>query len=188
MMGYSHMFYGVDLEQLREIPGSDDRTLYQKISGGEDSLETDERDALKRIIKGNCQHEEGTKHLYGYALKAICEEIGEMVGEDVYAVRDHPYKSKLIANGAPIDIPYDGSDFPEIGYLEQSELEAEYQLATETKPRAKKTFVGFLLRRLSGGAIGREMDAEDVAEDMEAYAATLKECMDKKLSLVSFRH
>lgn len=187
-MGYSHMFYGVDLDRLRAVPGSEDRTLYQKIAKDEDSLEEDERDALKRIIKGNCQHKEGTKHLYGYALKAICEEIGEMVGEDVYAIRDHPYKSQLIANGPPIDIPYDGTDFPEIGYLDQSELAAEYRLATETKPKAKRTLVGFLLRRLSGGAIGREMDAEDVAEDMEAYAATLKECMDKNVSLVSFRH
>ena len=80
------------------------------------------------------------------------------------------------------------SDFPEIGYLEHSDLAQEYRLATETKPRAKRTLAGFILRKLSGGIIGREPSAEDVAEDMVQYAETLKKCMDKNCSLVSFRH
>ena len=57
-----------------------------------------------------------------------------------------------------------------------------------TKQKAKKTLIGFVLRKMTGGAVGREMNAEDVAEDMSAYAATLEECMDKHGSLVSFRH
>lgn len=187
-MGYSHMFYGVDLERLRSIPGSKDEALYEQIATTSDSLGEEEQDALKRIIMGDCRKEPRTEYLYGYALKAICEHIGEMVGDEVAAIRDHPYKSKLIANGPPIPIPYTGSDFPEIGYLDKAELAAEYRLATETKPKAKRTLLGFLLRKASGGVIGREMNAEDVAADMEAYAATLQECMDKQCSLVSFRH
>ncbi len=187
-MSYCHMFYGVDLERLRKIPASEDLSLYEQIAESTDSLDDEELDALKRIIMGDCETEPDTEYLYGYALKAICEQIGEMVGEDVAAIRDHPYNSKLVANGTPIDIPYTASDFPEIGYLEHSDLASEYSLATETKPKAKRTLLGFIFRKLSGGVVGREMDAEDVAEDMEAYAATLKECMDKNLSLVSFRH
>lgn len=182
------MFYGLDLDRLRAIPGSKDLTLYEKIAGAEYPPVDEELDALKRIIMGDCRSDPGTEHLYGYALKALCKEIGEMVGEDVAAIRDHPYKSKLVANGPPINIPYTTSDFPEIGYLDYHDLASEYRLTTETKPRAKTTLIGFILRRLSGGVVGREMTVEDVAEDMEAYAATLRECMEKKVSLVSFRH
>ena len=187
-MSYSHMFYAVDLERLRSIPGSKDQILLDEIKKAE-SLGDDELDALRRIIMGECQNEPNTEHLYGYALKAICEHIGEMDGGDyVAAVRDHPYKSKLIANGPPVQIPYTKSNFPEIGYLEHADLAQEYRLATETKPRAKRTLLGFILRKLSGGMIGREPNAEDVAEDMQAYAQTLKNCMDNKSDLVSFRH
>lgn len=182
------MFYAVDLNRIRSVFGSKDLTLFEHIKEQCDSLEDDELDALRRIIMGECQNEPNTEHLYGYALKAICDHIGEMVGGDVAAVRDHPYKSKLVANGPPIEIPYTRSDFPEIGYLEYDGLAQEYRLATETKPKAKRTLAGFILRKISGGMIGREPNAEDIAEDMESYAQTLKECMDKKSSLVSFRH
>ena len=36
--------------------------------------------------------------------------------------------------------------------------------------------------------IGREMNQEEVAEDMHEYAETLKACMEKNCALVSFRH
>jgi hypothetical protein len=188
-MSYCHMFYGVDLDRLRAIPGSNDMALYEAIIADEEnSLGDDEQDALKRILAGNIKNEPHTEHLYGYALKAICNHIGEMVGEEVAAIRDHPYSSKLVANGSPIDIPVNQSDFPEIGYLDRSELEAEHRLATTTAPKAKRTLLGFLLRKATGGAVGREMDADDVAEDMEMYAETLQQCINKNCSLVSFRH
>lgn len=182
------MFYGLDLQRLRAIPKSNDINLYDEIAGSADSLDEDELDALKRVITGECKAEPHTEHLYGYALKAICEHIGEMVGEEVAAVHDHPYKSKLVANGPPIDIPYTRSDFPEIGFLDISDIPAEHRLATTTEPRAKRSLLAWLLRRMTGGMVGREMSNEDVAEDMEAYAETLQECMDKNCSLVSFRH
>ncbi len=187
-MGYCHMFYGLDLERLRSIAGSGDAAICDQILAGEHELEDDELDALRRIVNGDIKSEPGTEHLYGYALKTLCEHIGEMVGEDVAAIRDHPYKSKLIANGAPIAIPVNPGDFPQIGYLSRIELSAEHELVKKTKPRAKRTLVGFILRRLTGGAVGREMDAEDVAEDMRSYAETLQECIDKNCDLVSFRH
>ena len=186
-MGYSHMFYAVNLERLRSLPGSKDLLIFEEINKTE-TLDQNELAALRQILMGECKNEPGTEHLYGYALKAICEHIGEMIGADVAAVRDHPYKSKLIANGPPIQIPYTKSDFPEVGHLEHSDLAKEHWLATETKPRAKRTLVGFILRKLTGGIIGREPSAEDVAEDMVQYAETLKECRDKNCSLVSFRH
>ena len=183
------MFYAVDLNRLRSIPGSNDTALLESILANEEnSLDDDEQDALKRIITGDIKEEANTEYLYGYALKAICEHIGEMVGGEVAAVRDHPYKSKLVANGSPIQIPISRSDFPEIGYLDRSELEAEHRLATTTKPKAKRTLIGFVLRKATGGVVGRELDAEDIAEDMEEYAETLQECIDKDLSVISFRH
>ncbi|PQO39237.1 hypothetical protein C5Y96_05100 [Blastopirellula marina] len=187
-MSYCHMFYAVDLDQLRRIAGSQDRELYDRIAAECDSLDGAEKSALKRIIQGRCEHKEGDEYLYGYALKALCEHIGEMIGDDVAAIRDHPYQSKLIANGPPIDIPYTTDDFPEIGYLAPDQLQQEYDLATKTRPKAKWTLVGFMLRKLSGGVIGREPNAEEIAEDMQAYAETLKECLDKQRGLVSFRH
>ena len=187
-MSYSHIFYAVDLDRLRALAGSKDMTVYSEIASTSESLDDDELDALRRILNGECRSEPNTEHLYGYALKAICDHIGEMIGEEVAAIREHPYKSKLVSNGPPIDIPNTRSDFPEIGYLDRSELEAELQRVKSTKPKAKKTLIGFVLRKMTGGAVGREMNAEDVAEDMSAYAATLEECMDKHGSLVSFRH
>lgn len=188
-MGYSHTFYAVDLDRLRSIPGSKDLSLYEQIKAKDDSLNDGELDALRRIVMGECQQTRGHECLYGYALKAICGHIGEMVGGDVAAVRDHPYKSKLVANGAPIDIPYTRADFPQIGYLSNAELAREYKLATETPPKVKRTLQGFILRKLFGNLLmGREMDPDDMAADMQEYALTLKECMDRNCSLVSFRH
>lgn len=188
-MSYAHMFYAVDLPRLRSIFGSKDLALFEAITQSSDALTEEETQALREIIMGDCRSEPASEHLYGYALKAICEHIGEMllVG-DVAAVRDHPYRSKLVASGPPVAIPYTGQDFPEIGYLSQEDLAEEYRLATETKPRAKRSIGGFLLRKMSGGVVGREPDAEDVAEDMQQYAETLKECMNRKASLISFRH
>ncbi len=182
------MFYAVDLDQLRQVAGSNDRELYDQIVAAADSLDKPERKALKQIIQGKCRHTPGDEYLYGYALKAICEHIGEMVGVDVGAVRDHPYKSQLIANGSPIDIPINTQDFPEIGYLAVDQLPREYYFATKTKPKGKWTLLGFLLRKLTSDMIGHEPSAEDIAEDMQAYAEALQECMDKNRSLVSFRH
>lgn len=187
-MSYCHMFYAVDLDQLRQIAGSKDRELYDRIAAENDSWDAAELNAVKRIIQGRCEHKVGDEYLYGYALKALCEHIGEMIGGDVGAVRDHPYDSKLIANGPPIEIPYTTSDFPEIGYLAPDELQHEYDLATKTRPKARWTFTGFILRKLSGGILGREPNVEEIAEDMQAYAETIKECQEKRKGLVSFRH
>ncbi len=187
-MGYSHMFYAVDLDRLRAVSGSKDLELFEQIRRKSDSLEDDELDALRRIVMGECLSDPDTEHCYGYALKAICEYLGERIGSDVAVVRDHPYRSQLVANGAPVEIPYTRRDFPQIGYLAYADLAKEYKLATETKPRAKWTLGGFFLRKISGGILGREPNAEEIAEDMRAYAETLKECIDRKRSLISFRH
>lgn len=188
-MGYSHMFYAVDLPRLRSSFGSKDLGLFEAVVKSSESLTEEETGALREIIQGECRNEPGTEHLYGYALKAICEHVGEMllVG-DVAAVRDHPYRSKLVASGPPVAIPYTGRDFPEIGHLSRDDLAEEYRLATETEPKARRSLGGFLLRKMTGGIAGREPDAEEVAEDMEQYAETLKECMNRNASLVSFRH
>jgi|GEM_PF-4530092 len=182
------MFYGVDLDRLRSIPGSKDLKIFDAVNAHKSNrLDDEHQDALKRIINGDVKTEP-KPYVYGYTLKAICECIGELIGCDVPAIRDHPYKSKLVANGPPIEIPVDKTNFPEIGYLAKSDLEGELRLVTTTKPKAKRTLVGLVLRKATGGAFGHEPDAEEIAEEMAEYAETLQKCIDKGLSVVSFRH
>ena len=44
------------------------------------------------------------------------------------------------------------------------------------------------LRLVSGGMVGREMNDEEVGEDMAAYRDVLQQALDRGLSIVSFRH
>jgi hypothetical protein len=118
----------------------------------------------------------------------LCEHLGEMIGGDVAAVRDHPYKSKLVASGPPIPIPYDQGDFPEIGFLALADIPAEIQRIDAAPRRAKKSIVMWGLRLVSGGMVGREMNDEEVGEDMAAYREVLQQALDRGLSIVSFRH
>lgn len=84
-MSYCHMFYAVDLDQLRQVAGSKDRDLYDGLAAENDSLDATELNVLKRIIQGRCEKTEGDEYLYGYALKALCEHFGEQIGEDMEA-------------------------------------------------------------------------------------------------------
>lgn len=126
--------------------------------------------------------------MYGYVLKIICEHIGRPIGQDVAAVRDHPYKSQLETSGPPIPIPYTRADFPEIGYLSLADIPAEIQRIDAAPRKAKKSLLLTLLSLVSGGVVGRQMSDAETAEDMDAYRATLQEAVEKKVSVVSFRH
>jgi hypothetical protein len=202
-MSYQHMFYGVDLGRLKKLYGSGDKAFAEEllkaqaesladndgffedgISGGNyPNSET----AVREIIAGKPKQNDAAA-MYGYVLKIICEHIGQPIGEDVAAIRDHPYKSQLVASGPPIPIPYDLADFPEIGYLSLADIPAEMKRIDSAPKKAKKSLLLTLLSAISGGVIGRQMDDDDVVEDMNAYRATLQEALDKKVSIVSFRH
>lgn len=214
-MGYSHMFYGLDLDRLRSIHGSGDEEfvaefLRKRAEGSEDNdhsfedemEEEDESEdgagpsvetAIREIVAGAYGQYEHAESEYGYLLEAICEHLGEPIGGDVYAVRDHSYKSKLVASGPPIPIPYDKADFPEIGYLALADIPDEIKRIDAAPKRAGRTpvrlaILRFIVRRLTGWDICRPMDVEEAVEDMDAYRETLKEAIEKGLSVVSFRY
>ena len=203
-MGYSHMFFGVDLDRLKSIYGSGDekfvaevlRTQAEELESNdafladqiEDGQCPNSETALREIVAGSPQQNENAASVYGYVLKILCQHLGHLVGTDVAAVRDHPYDSQLVASGPPIPIPYDRSDFPEIGFLALSDIPAEIKRIESAPNRAKRSLVLTILSLLSRGMIGRQMNAEETAEDMNAYRNTLSEAIAKGVSIVSFRH
>ncbi|MFM9966143.1 MAG: hypothetical protein ACKV2Q_33615 [Planctomycetaceae bacterium] len=204
-MSYSHMFYGVDLTRLKAVYGSKDERLIADVlkeraeelqnNDGffEDELEAgtipNSEAALREIVAGTIRKYEGAEPLFGYVLKILCEHIGEFIGGgEVAAIRDHSYKSQLLASGVPIPIPYTGQNFPEIGFLASHEIPAELQRIDRAPPKAKRSFKMTLLSWLTRGLIGRQMSDAEAVEDMQAYRATLQAALDKGLSVVSFRH
>jgi hypothetical protein len=203
-MSYAHMFYGLDLDKLRSMYGSKDDTLVAEVLQAQDAKLKDNdgffedrieqgnfptsETAVREIIAGSFGKYEHAEAMYGYVLKILCEHVGEPIGGDVAAVRDHSYQSQLVASGPPIPIPYDKSDFPEIGFLSLADIPKEIKRIDAAPKRAKRSLVLTLFSWLSGGMIGRQMSDQDAAEDMNAYRATLTEAIDRKLSVVSFRH
>jgi hypothetical protein len=200
------MFYGLDLGKLQRLHGSNDEQFAAELlrtrtndlqsndeffadmhdeDAGEEPLKSET--ALREILAGKANRS-GAAAMYGYVLKIMCEHLGQSIGEDVAAVRDHPYRSQLVSSGPPIPMTYDGADFPEIGYLALADIPAEIQRIDAAPRKARKSLVLSLFSLFSGGMVGRQMSDDDVAEDMAAYRATLQEALDKKLSIVSFRH
>jgi hypothetical protein len=203
-MSYQHMFYGLDVSKLQGLYGSkDERLLAEVLEARKEELKNndgffedaisegscpDSVTALKGIFAGSLGTYERPAAMYGYVLKILCEHLGSPIGDDVAAVRDHSYASKLVASGPPLPIPYDTSDFPEIGYLTVQEIPGEMQRLDAAPKRARRSLVKSIFSLLSGGAIGRQMSDEEVAMDMEGYRNTLQEALDKGLGVVSFRH
>jgi hypothetical protein len=204
-MSYSHMFYGVDLDKLKAIYGSKDENFLaevlkaqaQAIKDNDEWFKDEIQDegfpptkqALREIVLGTFGTYEGAEAMYGYALKIICGHIGHRVGaDDVANVADHPYESQLVASGPPIPIPYDESDFPEIGFLPLAQIPEEFNRIDNAPGKARRSVISAGLSLLTGGRAGHRMKAEDLAQDMAAYRRTLTEALEKKLAVISFRH
>jgi hypothetical protein len=203
-MSYGHMFYGVDLDRLRAVYGSqDEKLLVEVLQAQAEALENNDaffetmgevgesprsRDAVRAIFAGSIPHGEAAAPIYGYVLKILCEHLGKLIGDEVAAVRDHPYRSRLLDSGPPLPIPYNGEDFPEIGYLSQADILAEIQRIDTAPRRAWRSPAWILLSWLSKGIIARRMSASELREDMAAYRETLTEALAKGVAIVSFRH
>jgi hypothetical protein len=114
--------------------------------------------------------------------------LGGLIGSEAYAIRDHPYKSQLVASGPPIPIPYDSSDFPEIGFLALADIPKEIARIDAAPKKAKKSLRLSLLSFLTKGLVGRQMGDEEAAKGMASYRETLEEALEKKVSIISFRH
>lgn len=176
-MGYSHYFYAVDLERVQAIYNSKDMKTVAKLAKAKPQL----KPMLKAIVNGKVDKaiEPGA---YGYTLMAICETMGEQVGGEVADVRDHPYDSQLTCSGPPIPIPYDETNFPQIGYLEAAEIENELALTDPSKKQVKK-------RKIPGKRRGTAAQMEAaIADDVAGYREALEEAQQLGLAIVSFRH
>jgi len=199
------MFYGVDLDKLKAIYGSKDENLLadllraqaQELKDNDKYFEEEiegggfpaTKQALREIVVGAFGTYEGAEAIYGYALKIICGHIGHRVGaDDVANVADHPYASQLVASGPPIPIPYDETDFPEIGFLSRTQISEEINRIDAAPKKTRRGVISTTLSLLTGGRAGRQMTADDLAQDMAAYRRTLTEALEKKLAVVSFRH
>lgn len=203
-MGYQHAFYGIDLARLQALFGCRDQAVEEELltkqaeelasinalfeqEPGSDEMPTAEN-AVREILSGEVGEYTHAAAVFGYVLKVLCEHFGQPLGADVACVRDQPFSSQLVASGPPLPIPYDRSDFPEIGFLAVADIPAELARLDRAPRRAKRSFVVSLIHWLSGGVIGRQMSDEETIEDMDAYRATLQESLERRLSLVSFRH
>ncbi|WLD10314.1 DUF7691 family protein [Planctellipticum variicoloris] len=203
-MSYCHMFYGVDLDRLKAVFGSRDKRFLANVLQAQSQALRDNDDffenigapgelpssevALGAIVAGAISHGKAAAPVYGYVLKILCEHLGEMIDGDVAAVRDHPYRSQLIASGPPLPIPCTGEDFPEIGHLSLADIPAEIQRIDAAPRRATRNFSLTLLSWLTKGVLGRQMSNEEASEDMDAYREVLKEALEQGVSIVSFRH
>jgi hypothetical protein len=203
-MGYCHMFYGLDLAQLQSVYGSGDQRLLEDILSAqaeeldesdaffESDIENktcpDSRTALREIFAGSFGKYERADPMFGYVLKILCIHLGKQIGEDVAAVRDHCYSSQLTASGPPIPIPYDKSDFPEIGFLSSADIPQEIARIDAAPKTVRRSLALTIISLLTHGAIGHQMSDEEAAEDMAAYRRTLEEALAEGISIVSFRH
>ena len=155
--------YAVDLDELRHIVGSRNASYLRALreqfaedladldASDDEDAEGDDRvisatDALADLIAGG-PYREGWHHApkYGYVLRLLCEDRGEMrpnswtfaeeadrlleaagVPAPVLRVGDH-----LTYRGAPVAMP-EPDDFPSIGYLEATEA----RVALRALPRS----------------------------------------------------
>lgn len=181
-MGYQHTFYAIDIEKLKKLFGSGDESLLEavvkekseELEDNDEFFEDDIDDgdcpgsaqALGEIIVLGAPSKKDCPAMYGYVLGILCDHLGEFLDEEIVCVSDHPYESRLNTSGPPVPIPYDTSDFPEIGYLSHADIPAE-------------------ISRIDAAP---KVDDEEIAEDIDAYRAMLEDVHSKKLGLVSLRH
>lgn len=204
-MSYTHTFYAVDLERLRDLWGSADDAFVEEVLSAqaeeiedndaffEDAIDEDDcpdtAQAIRDLLAGKISQEKGAEAMYGYTLGILCAQLGTFAEcDDVYDVGLHPYRSKLAGSGPPLPIPVDPSDLPEVAYLDHADLADEIRSLDAGPRRAKKSVRLSLLSKLTGGLIGKQMDDDEVAQDMRAYRDALTFAQQKGLSLVSLRH
>lgn len=202
-MGYCHMFYGLNLNRIQALFASNDMAYVDELIAGmgdelkgNDAFFADEIDggtcptseqALRHIVAGTITAA-NAEAMYGYVLKIICAYEGEMLGGEVYAIREHPYASKLVASGPPIPIPDDAGDFPEIGYLAFEDIDGEIARIDKAPQRARRSIALTLLNWATRGILRLQMSDEEAVEDMAAYRESLIEAKEKGYGVVSFRH
>ena len=174
-MGYSTLFYSVDLERLTSLVGSNDKTLSdlfaQKFPDELESRLDDNEpilaDAFADLIAKTFSHPD-SGHQYGYALEMLCRIIGDHLPDDdaIGDLAPLEIASPLESPKHPINIPKEMNDFPRISYLEPTEVKIEFI-------------------RLSSIDIAFPND-EDIEEAREAYKNCIDLAAEQNLAVVTF--
>ncbi len=204
------MTYAIDLERLRRAVGSKDETLLSELRSAHpeyfaDDDHVDEEGeisharALTDLIMGNPLVEESA-HQYGYALKLLCEHLGEWLPSDywesiTWRVLQGTGMGELLQNsGSPVPLPKI-ADFPTIGYLTAERVK---ELASKLGDRApttvdlsgkkkRRSLQQWLVDKVIEKITHRPMPGdEDLVECMEEYAGWLRDAAEEGKALVFF--
>lgn len=132
-MSYTTILYAIDIEKLKEAVYGKDATFLRRVLIEQPeavSWQLDERGptlgkALDRLVMGSHGQAQQTK-LEGYALKLLCEVLGERLPDDdcIGSIESLEVDSPLVALRLPVNIPAN-DDYPFISFLNQSETRRE---------------------------------------------------------------
>lgn len=208
-MGYYIFSYGINTETIRNVFGSKDQALLERVEQHHifrgyadddwDDFNTGIEPALDHMISGKPM-DAGAAHVYGYALIGICATLGRELPhtQEIKLGYETDFINKALAedfnlknisieeilfaeNSNPFPVP-EITDWPLIGVLKLDEvikLRARLQHVTITQER-----------------IDALTESEDEEEEEKGYAyehlkgilENLDFCISHKLDLVSFCH
>lgn len=142
-MSYSTITYGVDIDRLRAVFGSDDRALLDAIEA-EQAADLDEneawfedeiasgaptlRQALEQIVAGAVTGPASAGFQYAYATEALCRRLGvrlEDTEDSLGFLDDLGFDFRLRTSRLPLPLPLP-LDFPSVGYLNTAEVVEEH--------------------------------------------------------------
>lgn len=174
-MGYSTLFYAVDLSQLSNAIGSGEQTYVQEFAkrypdefeedGDEDSPAL--RDVFAQLIAGDLEPTEHG-HQYGYALEVLCRIIGTPLPDEDAIGQLGPLElnSPLETLKHPVDIAKEVDQFPRISFLDVGEVKAE-------RDRLLTMDLSF-------------PESDDIEEARMAYGECVRHATDAGQSIVTF--
>jgi hypothetical protein len=173
-MSYATSFFAVDLEELRRIIAEHDLTVIERVRAAQaDQFDHKLQDsdpslgeALRRIVTGEARGSRPS-HQYGYALKLLCQVVGEWLPDDDLIADLEPLElhSPLERPRLPFDIPAN-EDFPFLSFLDAFEVRREAE-------------------RLASLDLSYPED-EDIQEAREAYAACIAQAAEAGRAVISF--
>ncbi|TWT38082.1 hypothetical protein KOR34_30500 [Posidoniimonas corsicana] len=146
-MSYALSACVVDADQLTRMVGCGDESVVQQVMEADpeafdyepDDDELSVAQALRHLVMGEPTQPDDA-HQYGYALQALCNHAGETILPDVWggvrwaAVEDCGLEDLLTQTGPPIALP-ENDDFPAIGHLKRSELDAALKAARKRRDK-----------------------------------------------------
>ena len=197
-MARVYTFYGVDLDELRRIYGSNDWTLAdQLIKAQADELQNvDDRfgndgpraeTILREIIKGECCQPESAWRMYVDVLEILCDHIGDFIEDGVGSLREHIYNPQILTSGPPVSIPVNPADGHQVGFVPHRELQFESEQIGASPKRAQRHLRLNLWALLHGKLYSEYESDAVVADDKAAYREILETALTKGVSLVAYR-